>query len=134
MNEICGYSESFKSLCSRRKWLVGVDAEKANFCKPPLYSMFVSFLPRFVPMKFILFQSKAVSNYERDIFNFNRNNRAQIFRSLPFAEKSNFCIPPLCSMLVSFLPRFVPINFVMFQSKAVWKCERDNGTDFPKFT
>ena len=102
MNEIYGYSESFKSLCSRRKWLVGVDAEKANFCNPPLYSMFFSFLPRFVPMKFILFQSKAVSNYERNIFNFNWNNTAQIFQSLPFAEKSNFCILPLCSMHARF--------------------------------
>ena len=45
-----------------------------------------------------------------------------------FAEKSNF------SMLVSFLPRFVPIKFVMFRSKVVWKYERNNGTDFPKFT
>ena len=65
---------------------------------------------------------------------FNRNNTAQISQSLPFAEKSNFCIAPLCSMFVSFLPPFVPIKLVMFQSKAVWKYERNNGTDFPKFT
>ena len=51
---------------------------------------------------------------------------------LKLYESLRFCL--INWKYCSFLPRLVPIKFVMFQSKAVWKYERNNGTYFPKFT
>ena len=114
MNEIYGYSESFKLLCNRRKQLVGVDAEKANFCNQPLYSMLVYSLGS---LQSNLFCSKAKPCRTTKEKFFNRNNTAQISQSLPFAEKSNFCIPPLCSMFVSFLPLSFQSNLLCSKAK-----------------
>ena len=95
MKEIYGYSESFKFFCNRRKQLVGVDAEKANF-----HARF--FIPsvRSNQICFALKQSRVELRKKHFLIGITRHRFLKVYLS------------PRSRTFVSH--RFVPCSFLFF--------------------